>query len=335
MTMANFMKMLCIGGLALASLMINQLQAAALDDFIYEMANKHGFDQQKLAQIFSQVEIKNSVLSLMKDQAATPASKKTLWAKYDDKKFVDWKRIEGGMKFIQQYAHAFAKAENQYGVPAEVIAAIIGIETLYGHNVGNTRVLDALTTLAFYYPPRANFFRKELEEFLLMTREENINPLAPKGSFAGAMGIGQFMPSSYRQLAIDFNDDGVRDLWNPEDAIGSVANFLQKNGWTRGAPIIIAAQAVAGYADDVAALGVQPAYTLQQLQASGLICNITTAPDVKMGVLAFETEWGKALWASFNNFQVLKTYNNTNRYAMGVTRLAEAIRHARQVDTFN
>ncbi len=333
---ANLMKLLSIGLMAIASFVTSQVNAAPLDDFIYEMAVKHGFDQHKLVQTFSKVEIKNSVLSLMKDQAATPASKKVIWAKYDyDKKFVDWRRVEGGMKFIQQYSNAFAKAESQYGVPSEVIAAIIGIETLYGHNVGSTRVLDALTTLAFYYPARADFFRKELEEFLLMTREENISPLAPKGSFAGAMGIGQFMPSSYRKLAIDFNGDGIRDLWNPEDAIGSVANYLHKNGWSRGAPIIIAAQSVAGYASDLAALGVQPAYSLQQLQASGLICNVTTAPDVKMGVLAFETEWGKALWASFNNFQVIKTYNNTNRYAMGVTQLAEAIRHARQVDTFN
>lgn len=330
------MKILSIGLMAIASFVSCNVKAAALDDFIYDMAVRHGFDQNKLVQIFSQVEIRNNVLSLMKDQAATPASKKVIWSKYDyDKKFVDSRRVDGGMKFIQKYANMFAKAEAQYGVPSEVIAAIIGIETLYGHNVGSTKILDALTTLAFYYPARADFFRKELEEFLLMTREENISPLAPKGSFAGAMGIGQFMPSSYRKLAIDFNGDGIRDLWNPEDAIGSVANYLHKNGWSRGAPIIIAAQSVAGYASDLAALGVQPAYSLQQLQASGLICNITTASDVKMGVLAFETEWGKALWASFNNFQVIKTYNNTNRYAMGVTQLAEAIRHARQADTFN
>lgn len=330
------MKLLSIGVMAIASFVSCYVKAAPLDDFIYEMAVKHGFDQQKLVGIFSRVEIDNGVLNLMQKQAATPASKKAVWPKYDyDKKFVDWKRIEGGVKFIQQYSNTFAKAETQYGVPAEVIAAIIGVETLYGHNVGSTRILDALTTLAFYYPPRADFFRKELEEFLLMTREENINPLAPKGSFAGAMGIGQFMPASYRKLAIDFNGDGIRDLWNPEDAIGSVANYLHKNGWSRGAPIVIAAQSVAGYASDLASLGSQPAYTLQQLQASGLICNVTTAPDVKMGVLAFETEWGKVLWASFNNFQVIKSYNNTNRYAMGVTQLAEAIRHARQVAALN
>jgi membrane-bound lytic murein transglycosylase B len=330
------MKILSIGLMAIASFVSCNVKASAIDDFIYEMAVRHGFDQNKLVQMFSQVEIKNSVLSLMKNQAATPASKKAIWTKYDyDKKFVDWKRVEGGMKFIQKYANTFAKAETQYGVPAEVISAIIGIETLYGHNVGSTRVLDALTTLAFYYPARADFFRKELEEFLLMTREENLNPLAPKGSFAGAMGIGQFMPSSYRKLAIDFDGDGQRDLWNPEDAIGSVAHYLQKNGWARGEPIIIAAQAVAGYANDLAALTSKPTYSLAELQRSGLICNVTTSPNMKLGVLAFNTEWGKVLWASFNNFQVIKTYNNTNRYAMGVTQLAEAIRHARQVDNLN
>jgi membrane-bound lytic murein transglycosylase B len=327
------MKILSIGVMAIASFVSCHVKAAALDDFIYEMAVKHGFDQRKLIQIFSQVEIKTSVLSAMKNQAPTATSKKAVWSSYTYD--YNWKRIEGGIKFIQQYSNAFTKAETQYGVPTEVIAAIIGVETLYGHNVGSERTLDALTTLAFYYPPRAEFFRKELEEFLLMTREENINPLAPKGSFAGAIGIGQFMPSSYRKLAIDFNGDGIRDLWNPEDAIGSVAHYLHQNGWSRGAPIIIAAQSVAGYANDLAALGSQPAYTLPQLQASGLICNVTTAPNLKMGVLAFETEWGKALWASFDNFQVIKSYNNTNRYAMGVTQLAEAIRHARQVNTFN
>ncbi|MEY3220667.1 MAG: hypothetical protein RIT27_2024 [Pseudomonadota bacterium] len=330
------MKILSIGLMAIASFVSCHVKAepAALDQFIYDMAVRHGFDQRKLVGIFNQVEIKNNILNLMKDQAATPASKKALWTKYDQKA-ISWQRVEGGMKFIQKYAKAFAKAQTKYGVPPEVIAAIIGIETVYGHNVGSFRVLDALTTLAFYYPARADYFRKELEEFLLMTREENLNPLAPKGSFAGAMGIGQFMPSSYRELAVDFDGDGQRDLWNPEDAIGSVAHYLHKNGWIRGEPIIVAARAVRGYENDLAALGVQPLYSLPQLQASGLLCSVTTAPNVKLGVLAFDTEWGKALWASFNNFYVITRYNHSNRYAMGVTQLAEAIRHARQVDSFN
>ncbi len=193
-----------------------------LSEFIDEMVTKHQFERNNLESLFEKVEVKQSILKAI----SRPAERSKPW--YDYRKiFISNKRIKGGVTFWQQHSDDLAKAEQQYGVSAEIIVAILGVETRYGGNVGGYRVIDALSTLAFRYPPRSPFFRSELENFLILTREENMSQLDPVGSYAGAMGLGQFMPSSYRAYAVDFDDDQYRDIWtNPTDAIGSIANYL-------------------------------------------------------------------------------------------------------------
>ncbi len=209
-------------------------------DFILEMSQKHGFDPQSLSRTLEQAEIKQSIL----DAISRPAEKTLTWTEYRNI-FIKPNRIEGGVNFWKENEADLNRAYQQYGVPPEIITAIIGVETLYGKRTGGYRVLDALTTLGFYYPPRSEFFRKELLQFLLLTREENIDPAEPTGSYAGAMGKPQFIPSSYRHYAIDFDDDGKRDIWNNNtDVIGSVASYFSRHGWRRDQPVTVPASNV-------------------------------------------------------------------------------------------
>ena len=201
--------------------------------FINEMVSKHGFSKAELEKVFSQAHRSDDILALM----SKPAEKKLAWYEYRNI-FLTRSRIDGGVQFWNRNAAVLAKAEKVYGVAPQIIVAIIGVETRYGGNTGKYAVLDALSTLAFDYPPRAKFFRGELEQYLLLAREEHIDLLNTKGSYAGAMGYGQFIPSSYQRYAVDFDQDGKRDLWDsPMDIIGSVANYLHVNGWTPGAKV--------------------------------------------------------------------------------------------------
>jgi membrane-bound lytic murein transglycosylase B len=201
--------------------------------FIQHMVKQHGFSATDVREILDEAEQQDRVLQAMQ----RPAEKALPWYKYR-RIFINNDRIDRGAEFMRQHQATLRAAEEKYGVPAEIIVAIIGVETWYGRNVGSFRVLDALATLAFDYPRRAPFFRSELEQYLLMCREEKMNPAKPVGSYAGAMGLPQFMPSSFRHYAVDFNGNGRRDLWNEtEDVIGSVANYLASRGWRRGEPI--------------------------------------------------------------------------------------------------
>jgi len=257
---------------------------ADVEDFIAEMGRKHGFSAAELRKTFAQVSIQEPILAAMsKPYEAKP------WYKYK-KLFLTDTRIQNGIAFQQRNADALAKAEAKYGVSADIITAIIGIESAYGAKPGNYRVIDALATLAFAYPKRAGFFRGELEQFLLLAREEGISPLKPVGSYAGAMGMPQFMPSSFRKLAADGDGDGRRDIWNnPADAIASVARYFHANGWKTGEPI---AEAIAG-------------------------------PDSATGKLVrLEEETGPAYWATFHNFNVIMRYNHSPLYAMAAYELS-------------
>ena len=208
--------------------------------FINEMHQKHDFDQNYLISIFSSANKQQKIIDLMN----RPAEKTFSWDKYR-KRLVSPMRIENGQKFLSKYMTDFIAAEKEFGVPKEIIASIIGIESSYGSIKGSTRVIDSLATLSFDYPRRSKFFKVQLENFLLLSREENFDPLKLNGSYAGAMGYGQFLPDSYRRLAIDFDDDGVRDIINnPVDAIGSVANYLKRNGWQKDANIAVEANLV-------------------------------------------------------------------------------------------
>ena len=204
--------------------------------FIADMVEQHGFRHRELVTLFSKVRRQSSVLRAM----STPAeSVQRSWQAYRSR-FLNPGRIEAGVAFYLRHAPALERAAKLYGVPEAVIVAIIGVETVYGRNVGGYRVVDALATLAFDFPPRADYFRGELEQFLLHARQESIDLFSLKGSYAGAIGIAQFMPGSYRRFAVDFDGDGRRDIsGSAVDALGSVANFLKEHGWQRKQPILI------------------------------------------------------------------------------------------------
>ncbi|HEY8096241.1 MAG TPA: lytic murein transglycosylase B, partial [Methylobacter sp.] len=202
--------------------------------FIEQMVAKHQFDESELDDLFATVEIKPDILK----RIASP-SEGLPWYKYR-KIFLTDARIDAGVQFWRDNAPALAAAEKQYGVPPEIIIAILGVETLFGKNTGNHRVIDALSTLGFAYPPRSKFFLSELENFLLLCRDEHINPADPMGSYAGAMGMPQFMPSSFRSYAVDFDNDNRRDIWHDSsDVIASVANYFAKHHWQKGQAIAV------------------------------------------------------------------------------------------------
>lgn len=299
----------------------NEPDLPGLPDFLAEMQQKHGFNSDELAMSFAQVEVKDSILSAI----SRPAEKSKDWFEYRAI-FITDSRIKGGIEFWQQHADDLARAEKKYGVPAEIIIAILGVETRYGGNVGSYRVIDALSTLAFQYPPRSPFFRSELEAFLLLTREENLSVLNPIGSYAGAMGLGQFMPSSYREYAIDFDGDGYRDIWtNPTDAIGSIANYLKRHGWVAGESITHPIYFSGKVADDLIEKGMKPSLTRQTLAAAGVSLRGVPEGDDELALISLTQENGEEFWLARQNFYAITRYNHSRMYAMVVTQLGQAI----------
>ncbi|PCH62445.1 MAG: lytic murein transglycosylase B, partial [Gammaproteobacteria bacterium] len=271
---------------------------------------------------FDEVEVKASILKAI----SRPAEKSKPW--YDYRKiFITEKRIDGGVRFWQQHADSLAAAEQKYGVSAEIIVAILGVETRYGGNVGGYRVVDALSTLAFRYPPRSPFFRSELEHFLLLTREEQMSHLDPIGSYAGAMGLGQFMPSSYREYAVDFDQDGKRDIWtNPVDAIGSIANYLKRHGWVAGETIV---HQTFVNGDEPASLlkkGLKPSISRAELTIAGVSLHNLPAGEDDLALIALTQRDGEEYWLARQNFYAVTRYNHSRMYAMAVTQLAQMIR---------
>ena len=293
-----------------------------LPQFIDKMVTEHGFDQAELEQVFADVEVKDSILKAI----SRPAEKSKPWHEYRDI-FLTGSRIEGGVEFWEQHKEALSQAEQTYGVPAEYIVAILGVETRYGGNVGGFRVIDALSTLAFRYPPRSPFFTSELEHFLILTREEQMSQLKPVGSYAGAMGLGQFMPSSYRAYAVDFDKDGQRDIWtNPTDAIGSIANYLAVHGWQPGESVVHRTQLDKALPDDISGKDLKPAFSREQLAVAGFSLDQLPAGKDKLSVIALTQKEGEEYWLGRQNFYAITRYNHSRMYAMAVYQLAQAIR---------
>ena len=240
-------------------------------------------------------------------------------------------RINGGLKFWKENQPALTVVEKQTGVPPEIIIAILGVETSYGQKTGSYRVIDALSTLAFAYPPRSQFFLSELESYLLLCREERVSPLIPMGSYAGAMGMPQFMPSSYRAYAVDFDHDGHRDIWHStSDVIASVANYFVKHQWQVGQLVVIPVKAT----DDSYKIGLtkelKPDLRVDQLESLNLIISRSLPFSTKVKLLAFEQEAfgqksGEELWVGLDNFYVITRYNHSPLYAMAVYQLSQAI----------
>lgn len=289
--------------------------------FVGEMQEKHQFDREALLADFAQIKPNAAVLKYIQPPSS-PLQRS--WERYRPR-FINETRIDQGVQFWQSYEATIAKASTEYGVPQEIIVAIIGVETLYGRNTGGFSVFEALATLAFYYPRRAEFFRTELEQFLLMARENTLPPLAVKGSYAGAIGIPQFMPGSQRRYAVDFDRDGRIDLTSVDDAIGSVARFLERHGWIPGAPIAVPAN-LPGEPDKAwLEAGIRPSLKVADLSARGVLTE--AIPEETVTLVDLVTP-GKATeyWLGFENFYVITRYNRSSFYAMSVFQLAQAIK---------
>ena len=294
--------------------------------FTADMGRKHGFNTDALHQLFSGVTIQDAILSAM----ARPYEAKP-WHDYK-KLFLTDARIQGGIEFKQRNALALANAENKYGVSPEIITAIIGVESSYGKRPGNYRVIDALSTLGFDYPRRGEFFRGELEQFLLLCREEGMDPLKPTGSYAGAMGMPQFMPSSFRRLAADGDGDGHRDIWNnPADAIASVARYFAASGWQTGAPIAVSAKVEGLAYQGLASKSLKPDHAWSQFVEMGVVPEEPVSGSPRAALVKLEEENGPAYWLGFQNLYVITRYNHSPLYAVAAYELSKRIASVAQL----
>lgn len=295
--------------------------------FIEEMA-QHGFTADEVNLFLSQAQKRQPIL----DAIARPAEKSKTWKEYRPI-FIQPLRVTNGVAFWQEHQVALARAEKEYGVPPEIIVSIIGVETNYGRNTGNWYVMDALTTLAFDYPPRAPFFRSELVNYLILTREQKHNPAEFKGSYAGAMGYGQFMPSSYRNFAVDFDGDGFTDIWNnPTDAIGSVANYFKKHGWQKGAAVVVPAKLTRArdqlLANESFNAVVPPAISIQDWKKAGIAPVAKVSNNMPAIAVEFDGVNGLEYWFGLQNFYTITRYNRSPMYAMAVYDLSLDIKQA-------
>ncbi|MCF7982431.1 MAG: lytic murein transglycosylase B [Pseudomonadales bacterium] len=291
--------------------------------FIDEMVVQHGFDKASLQEVFSEAVFKEKIIKLM----TSPAEAKP-WKDYRSI-LVTEQRAKQGIEFMKEHGADLDRAESVYGVPAEIIVAIIGVETRYGRVTGSNRIIDALSTLAFDYPRRADYFRKELAEFLMLARDEGVDPLSLKGSYAGAMGYGQFMPSSFRAYAVDFDDDGHKDIWNnPTDAIGSVANYFHQHGWQKGGPVTERAIAEGDAYETMLVkkrADLMPIRSLADLIAAGFKPEKALVPEQPATAMRFEGAEGDEHWIGLHNFYVITRYNHSALYAMAVYQLSQEI----------
>ena len=301
-------------------------QHPGADEFAAKASAEYNLDPEEVRLLLEDARFKQSIVDAM----TRPAEAKP-WYKYRPI-FITDKRIKGGVEFWRENEALIAQASEKFGVDPQVIVAIIGVETSYGGNIGSYRVLDALTTLSFYYPTsirdRSEFFSKELMNFFILGNEESLPMDEVKGSYAGAMGLGQFMPSSYREYAVDMDGDGRRDLWSSmPDIIGSVANYLHRHGWVPGGPITFPAD-VSSEADmSVVAKGDYKAKTaVSELAAAGIVSTGEVSPDTLATVASLEEEDGDHYFITFKNFYVITRYNRSPLYAMAVYELSEAVR---------
>lgn len=296
-------------------------QRADVKQFIDEMVNEHKFDRSYLESKFATAKKLESIL----ESIAKPAEKKLIWKQYRPI-FVTEKRSSKGKKFLETHREILERAEKEYGVPAEIITAIIGVETYYGKHTGKYTIFNSLTTLAFDYPPRSKFFRSELKHFLLLSKEEDISVEDMTGSYAGAMGMPQFISSSYRSYAIDFDGDGKRDLWNSlPDVIGSVANYFSKHGWKEGEDVTYKAKV-----NDVSIVKekneLKPYATISELRKQGVTFDKKVDEDKRATLLKFEGKNGDEYWLGLDNFYVISRYNHNAMYSMAVFQLSEMLK---------
>ena len=297
------------------------------DDFVSRAASEYGLSESDVRALLMEAEYKQSIV----DAISRPAEGKP-WYQYR-KIFLTDKRIKGGVKFWKENKELIEAASEKFGVDEEFIVSIIGVETFYGRITGNYRIIDSLVTLGFYYPQglssdRSPFFSKELMQYIKLASEEGLPASEVTGSYAGAMGMGQFMPSSYREYAVDFDGDGKRDLWrSTPDVVGSVANYLHRHGWEYGQPVTrraIASQEAAF--DEISSRGYKPSLTVAEWQEKGFQSSNELSPDLPAAVLKLKEEGRNTYWLTFKNFYVITRYNRSPRYAMAVYDLSQEIK---------
>ena len=320
MNIRKYYKILVIAFFATQSIYSDYSENDETVKFIDYMVQKHGYEKSYLEAVFQRAKYQERVVRIMNRQ---PEGTMT-WQRYRGI-MVNESRISAGKEFIKSHIQDLKKAEKIYGVPAEIIASIIGIETRYGRIKGNIRVIDSLSTLAFDYPRRSKFFKVQLEEFLLLSREENFNLEEIEGSIAGAMGYGQFMPDSYRDYAVDFDNDGVRDILNnPIDAIGSVANFLNKKGkWKPNVPIAMRAKAISEVKEITSSF--KPYMTEIELEEFGLEATEIIPSNLKFVPISLNLEDGYEYWLGFDNYQSISRYNRSKLYVMAVFEFSNSL----------
>jgi len=297
--------------------------APEVQAFVQEMVERHGFERETLARALRNTRFMTSIVRAM-DAPATALP----WHEFRLRHIND-ARLDGGLRFWAEHAAVLERAAAEYQVPPEIIVATIGIESIFGRRTGNVNVLDALTTLAFGYPRRAAFFRGELEQFLLLARETGWALNAVKGSFAGAIGVPQFLPSSYRKYAVDFDGDGRRDLRGVADAIGSVANYYRQFGWQQGAPVIVPVDVGDTLLDAMLAAGIAPHTAVTEFRKQGVVPLEPIADDAAAALIAADAEAGKRYWLGMRNFYVITRYNRSINYALVVQELAATLRQMR------
>lgn len=297
----------------------------ALKKFIKQMSTQHQLNENYLKGLFSKVKNRKSTLKIINRPVKTTGISKGSWNRYKNR-FVTSDKVIKAAKFYRQNKATLRLAEKTYGIPAEYIVAIISMETALGRNFGKTPIIDGLTTIAFGKTRRSDYFKQELEEFLVICKKQNLDPRQPKGSYAGAMGYGQFMPSSFRKYAVDFNHDGKKDLWNTTDAIGSIANYFKINGWQKNKVVAVPAQAADKRYKNID-YGWRYTYSLSKLKSY----SITPKRNIKVNssklyFIKLITYKNDELWIGGHNFYVITRYNNSSKYAMSVFLLASKIK---------
>lgn len=302
-------------------------KAQALIDLL---VTEHDFTVEQVKAVLQQADTEQRIL----DSMANAAEKTKTWAVYRTG-FLSPIRVNKGVEFLARHKNTFDEVEKKYGVPRSVITAILGVETNYGGYTGKASVLDALATLAFEHPRRSKFFTAELGEFILLSREQQWQAEQRLGSYAGAMGMSQFMPSNYRKLAVDGNEDGTVDLFEPVDAIHSIANYFVHHGWVVGGSVTSRASVSSEFDESVIGKGLKPNHTVAELDTAGYYPQDKILPTEKARVIRFNDADGDEFWLGYQNFYVISRYNPRSKYAMAVYLLSQEIlaKAAQQAET--
>ena len=313
----SFLLLLLAGPVAIAI----EVDSPEVEQFIDSMVSDHSYDRGTLEEVLQQATIQESILEAID----RPAERTKEWHEYRDI-FITNERVQAGATFWREHSAELWRISEETGVSVEILVGIIGVETYFGRITGKYRVLDALATLAFEYPPRANFFRSELEHFLLLVREEGMDATDATGSYAGAMGRPQFMPSSYRAYAVDSSDDGKRDIWsNWTDVIGSIANYFVRHGWRENDEIVTQAALSSQWQGDLPENTLKPQETVTSLSHQGVLFVTELSGDQQSQLLTLEGNDGEEHWVGFHNFFVITRYNRSVMYALAVHQLGQEI----------